>query len=335
MPEKTVSVIVPVYKVEKYLRKCVDSITHQTYRNLEIILVDDGSPDNCGKLCDELAKADERIKVIHKKNGGLSDARNVGLDISTGDLIGFVDSDDYIDKDFYEILVGNIMKYNADVSCCRYTNVWENGKSEKVGNDGNIYIYEGLDALKEYLYGKTLDPFAWNKLYKAELLGNVTYRERKHRFVNGILGEDNPFCIELFKETQKVVLEGLSKYNYLQARKGAITNSGITKKILDVIYQWNSVRLDCHKNYPELEKYALRRQVLFYIGLYNTVCKNESFKSEAEKVRAFIKEHNKEIQSSDICEKTVKLSAELLAFSPSIYRVFMRIYKKIIGRARL
>ena len=332
---KKVSVIVPIYNVEKYLRKCVDSIINQTYTNLEIIMVDDGSPDNCGKICDEYINVDDRIRVVHKKNGGLSDARNAGMDVSTGDYIGFVDSDDYIDKDFFELLVNNLEKHEADVSCCRYTNVWENGKAQPVGNDGQVHIYEDTDALKEYLYGKTMDPFAVNKLYKAELLGNVTQTKANHRFIVGILGEDNPFCIELFKQTHRVVLAGESKYNYLQERDGAITNSKISQKKLDSIYYWDSVRLDCKQNYPELEKYALRRQVLFYIGLYNNTYKDSELKTEAEKTRVFVKDHNKEIQSSDICEKTVKLSARLLSVSPLIYRVFMRAYKKIVGRARL
>ena len=111
-----ISVIVPVYKVEKYLDKCVESIVNQTYKNLEIILVDDGSPDNCPAMCDEWAEKDERIRVIHKENGGLADARNAGMDIATGDYIGFVDSDDWIEPNMYEVLLKNALKYDADIS---------------------------------------------------------------------------------------------------------------------------------------------------------------------------------------------------------------------------
>ena len=113
-----VSVIVPIYKVEKYLGKCVDSIINQTYKNLEIILVDDGSPDNSGKICDEYAKKDNRIKVIHKENGGLSSARNAGLDVATGEFIAFVDSDDRIHLDFVEKLYRAIKEENADIASC-------------------------------------------------------------------------------------------------------------------------------------------------------------------------------------------------------------------------
>ena len=113
-----ISVIVPIYNVEKYLDRCVDSIINQTYKNLEIILVDDGSPDNCLAICDSWAEKDRRIKVIHKENGGVSSARNSALDIASGDYIGFVDSDDWIEPDMYEILIKNAKKYDADISRC-------------------------------------------------------------------------------------------------------------------------------------------------------------------------------------------------------------------------
>ena len=125
--DKLISIIIPVYNVSKYLDKCVKSILLQTYSNLEIILVNDGSTDGSGVLCDELKKTDKRICVIHKPNGGLSDARNAGLDIATGDYIGFVDSDDYVEPDMFQILLENAMKYDADVSGCRYAEVYEDG----------------------------------------------------------------------------------------------------------------------------------------------------------------------------------------------------------------
>ncbi len=129
MKQALISIVIPVYKVEPYLSKCIDSILAQTYTNLEIILVDDGSPDNCPKICDEYAKLDNRIIVIHKENGGLSDARNAGIRIVTGEYIGFVDSDDYIDAKMYEILAQKITKYEADISICSYIKIFE--KSEK------------------------------------------------------------------------------------------------------------------------------------------------------------------------------------------------------------
>lgn len=329
--QKKISVIVPIYNVQEYLERSVESIIGQTYENLEIILVDDGATDNCPELCEQLAQRDPRIKVVHKINGGLSDARNAGLDVATGEYIGFVDSDDYIESDMYQLLVENLEKYDADISCCRYTWVWDDGQQEKVGDSGEIYIYEGQEALKEYIYGKVMDPFAWNKLYKTELING----ERPVRFIKGILGEDNPFITELFKKEYKVVVAGESKYNYLQQRKGAITNSGVSQRKIDSVYWWDTLRRECAEKYPELEKYALRRQVLFYIGLYNMVCADECHKKEAKNVQGFVNEHVKEIWKSDVCEKTVKISALLLAKAPIVYQCAMRMYKKVVGRARL
>ena len=126
--DSLISVIVPIYNVEKYLQKCVDSIINQTYKNLEIILVDDGSPDNCPKMCDDYAEKDSRIKVVHKENGGLSDARNVGMEVATGEYVSFIDSDDYISLDFYETLLETIVDNDSDVVECGVVKFYENEK---------------------------------------------------------------------------------------------------------------------------------------------------------------------------------------------------------------
>ena len=121
-----ISVIVPIFNVENYVRKCVDSILNQTFSDIEIILVDDGSTDASGRICDEYLSKDDRIRVIHKENGGLSDARNAGLDMCTGEYIGFVDGDDYIDGDMYELLYKNLIQYDADISMCRFRRIYNN-----------------------------------------------------------------------------------------------------------------------------------------------------------------------------------------------------------------
>ncbi|MCE2074879.1 glycosyltransferase [Streptococcus thermophilus] len=160
-----VSVIVPIYKVEKDLSDCVLSICNQTYTNLEIILVDDGSPDNCGQMCDEFAKNDVRIKVIHKINGGLSQARNAGMSIMTGDYITFVDSDDILEHEFIEEMLRIINKYNAQVAICK------NSTFEKGGtlNNGHVGIsersFDAVEAIKNMLYQKDFDVAAWGKMY--------------------------------------------------------------------------------------------------------------------------------------------------------------------------
>ena len=207
--QELISVIVPIYNVEKYLKKCIDSIINQTYKNLEIILVDDGSPDNCGKICDEYAKNDKRIKVIHKKNGGLSDARNAGIDIAKGKYIGFVDSDDYIVSDMYEYLYNILIENSSDISICDYEYYYE--KNNIIGKSNNVKINETVDkkeALRR-LMGNSIGNYAWNKLYKRDLFNDVRYPVGKKM-------EDCGTTYKLFYLSNKITIGNERKYYYLQ-----------------------------------------------------------------------------------------------------------------------
>jgi len=205
--KKIISVVIPVYKVEQYLSECVDSILNQTYDALEIILVDDGSPDSCGKICDEYAKRDSRIKVIHKENGGLSDARNAGIDIASGDYITFVDSDDYIAKDMIEKLYSALIKNNADVSlCARYcfgdkieTFIFPEKNECIVLGEKNKY--ESLDFILHNCWE------AWSKLFKINLF-------KEFRYPKGVLYEDFSLTPKIFFYVSRSVFipEGLYYY---------------------------------------------------------------------------------------------------------------------------
>ncbi|EME3187758.1 glycosyltransferase, partial [Enterococcus faecalis] len=162
-----ISIIVPVYNVEKYLEKCVRSILAQTFTDFELILVDDGSPDSSGAMCDQFAEQDQRVKVIHKENGGLSDARNAGIEIATGEYLGFVDSDDYIADDMYELLYTNIVKEDADLSICGIYDVYE-GK-EPIVKSLIQGTFSREEALLLILQGNIISVHAVNKLYKRKL----------------------------------------------------------------------------------------------------------------------------------------------------------------------
>ena len=178
MKNDKISVIIPVYNVEKYLRKCIDSVINQTYHNLEIILIDDGSLDNCGSICDEYCVIDERIRVIHKSNGGLSDARNAGLDIACGEYIGFVDSDDWIDPEMFEQLHKDLKSTGKDISVCGYLREYEQNKLVRVvGNDTheNILLMTPQEAMNELLEDDIIRNHMWNKLYRAKIFENVRF----------------------------------------------------------------------------------------------------------------------------------------------------------------
>lgn len=172
-----VSVIVPVYKVEPYLDRCVASILAQTYPNLEVILVDDGSPDNCPALCDAWAQRDARIRVIHKKNGGLSDARNVGLDAASGAYISFVDSDDYIAENFIETLYDLLHEYHTDISAVHWKLVYADAPEVPAPlSSRNVTLFQGADAIRELFTEDTYACYAWNKLCKRDCLTPSGFR---------------------------------------------------------------------------------------------------------------------------------------------------------------
>ena len=222
-----VSVIVPVYKVEPYLRKCVDSILSQTYQNLEIILVDDGSPDNCGAICDEYAKQDACIKVIHKPNGGLSDARNAGVDVMTGDYVAFVDSDDWIMPRMYETLLQMLKQFQADMAFGAVADDLEqDGKvtTVKVSNYGDEPFSESaVEAMRRYFHGSWA---AWDKLYKADLFRDI-------RYPVGEINEDEAIVLQLLSKCTRVCYTNEVFYHYMRRpSSGSITAASFSVKKL-------------------------------------------------------------------------------------------------------
>lgn len=224
-----ISIIVPVYNVEQYLKKCIDSILSQTFTNFELILVDDGSTDESGKICDYYARLDNRVKVIHKENGGLSSARNVGLEVAKGKYIGFVDSDDYISKFMFQKLYESLVENNCDISICDYTEVFQdNGTiyNEKVG--GGKLILNNIEALEKIYKEKGwLYVVAWNKLYKKELFNGLI-------FPVGKVHEDEMIAHELLYRSNKIIFVEEKLYYYLQ-RENSIMGKKYNISRLDII----------------------------------------------------------------------------------------------------
>lgn len=252
--EKLISVIVPVYNVEAYLRKCVDSICAQTYRNLEIILVDDGSPDNCGAICDEYARKDPRVKVIHKKNGGLSDARNAGLDICNGEYVAFVDSDDWIEPQMYQRLYELIEQFDAEMAIGGIVDeVVENGETRTV----NITQYEkapfaedNLEMMRRYFQTAWA---AWDKLYRAELFDGI-------RYPVGEINEDEAIVLQLLDRCRRVCYSNEVFYHYIRRTDGtSITTSSFSEKKLAWVKHCRDNLEFIREKYPELELDAAAR----------------------------------------------------------------------------
>ena len=213
-----ISVIVPIYKTELYLRKCVDSLINQTYTNLEIILVDDGSPDGCPQICDEYAAKDSRIKVIHKENGGVSAARNFGLDHASGAFIAYIDSDDYVSENYIEYLVELAERYDADIACCGYIIVSSHTEAVTDNRLDSGFLCSGNEACRIMLterYNQLV--VAWGKIFKAELA-------RRFKFPKGKIYEDALTTYKYYYYCDRVAIGDAKLYAYY-SNDGGITAS--------------------------------------------------------------------------------------------------------------
>lgn len=215
-----ISIIVPIYKVEPYLRHCLESIIYQTYKDIEILLIDDGSPDNCGNICEEYALKDKRIRVFHTENRGLSAARNLGIKESRGEFIGFVDSDDWIELDMYETLLNKAIEYSADICEC---NFWFGTNITKY-IDLDEAVYRGTDSL-EALFNNKICHVAWNKIYKKELFETVSFPEGRNI-------EDISIMHLIIDQATTVVVMDDKKYHYRQ-RTDSIKHIYSASNLLD------------------------------------------------------------------------------------------------------
>lgn len=254
-----ISVIVPIYKVEPYLDRCVRSIVAQTYDNLEIILVDDGSPDNCPTMCDAWAAKDSRIKVIHKENGGLSDARNAGLSVATGALVSFIDSDDYIAPEFVTELYDAIAQTGADVAECATAYVDEDGNILRLRNAAPVAQMDKLEALRRLVLEDGIYQTVWNKLYRREIC---------IPFETGKLNEDEFFTWKVFEKIEKLAVVEAPLYNYLQ-RGGSIIGTGYHIRRLDGLVA-RFQRMRALQKYEELA--CLTRQQFAFDCLWHLQC---------------------------------------------------------------
>lgn len=240
-----ISIIVPVYNVEKYLKRCIDSILNQSFENFELILVDDGSTDNSGKIVDEYEGIDKRIRVIHKENGGQGSARNRGLDIAKGNYIGFVDSDDWIHRDMYKILYENITKYNAEISQINHYPSNNYMKDDYI-KEYNVEVVDNV--LKEFgnctSFELLLYIFVWNKLYSANIWKEVRFPENK-------FAEDLRVIYKIYDKSNKIIKIGCKLYYYYMSDNSSTRGKFNIKKLED-IEAWEEMLQFFNDNYPNI-----------------------------------------------------------------------------------
>lgn len=323
-----VSVIVPVYNVEDYLEECIDSILGQTYSNLEIILVDDESPDNCGQICDNYAKKDNRIKVIHKENGGLSDARNIGIENSTGKYITFIDSDDFVNERYIEILYNQLINTQSDIAICSYLRLNNNLDNINVEINEPEVLTRQETLLRLYGNNRISYVIACAKLYKIELFKNI-------RFPKGKINEDEYIAYKLYEESNLISYNS-SKLYYYRTTTDSIMNRKISIKRLDVLETFDEqLYYYRNQNNIEVEIRCFKEYCLLLSCLFLKFKENKDYKT-CKLIKNKIKELHKDISYRNY--KRVDEEIYFFIKSPLIYPklvdvywLMISVYRKIIG----
>lgn len=281
MEKEKISVIVPIYNLEKYLPHTLERLVNQTYRNLEIILVDDGSKDNSPQICDEYAKKDERVKVIHQKNGGLSCARNAGIEVATGEYIAFFDPDDILSLDFYKYLYELITKTKSDISQCAFTLMVEddalngNYKFDTVNFDkyeisNKMETFHKLHNENKNILLNTV--VVWNKLYKREVIGSI-------RFPEGKRYEDDFTTYKFYNNAKQIVSSNIALYGYVQ-RNNSIMHQEFSIKRLDALEAFDKY-VEFFKEIPD--EYLFAKLLVRYQRIIVTILKEVQESSYEDK----------------------------------------------------
>ncbi len=314
--EALISVIIPVYKVEAYLKRCVDSVLAQTYPNVEILLVDDGSPDDCPRLCDEYAARHQNIRVIHQENKGLSGARNTGISHAKGEYLAFVDSDDLISPYYLESLYRALVSTDSDLSQCRWEYVHEDQILEAYQRDADVVCYTGREMLSNlYIQTGAYYVVAWNKLYKKSLFENVRYPEGK-------IHEDEATTYRIFDQVSRAAVVDNALYGYFVGMNStSITRNNFSKKKLDWC-EANEQRV-CYfveKDYKELVIPAIKAWNDGSIDLYFK-CRDRLPDAQAEmrRIRKNVRKSLKLVKHYGSLPVKTRIGYLLFAWMPDLY----------------
>lgn len=325
--EPLISVIVPIYKVEKYLRKCIDSILAQDYKNLEILLVDDGSPDNCPKICDEYAQMDTRIKVIHKPNGGVSDARNVGLNVMRGEYVAFVDADDYVDINYIRVMYELVVRYGTKMSILPMITEREDGHSYSMFKhkmqEGRLTSEQ---ALEDILYQIHFENNVFCKLYHRSLFSKIWYPKNK------VYAEDLATIYKLLD----LCLEGIAgsceyvPYHYVQHYSSAM-NSAFSREKMYLIEVAQKILDFVSQKYPAIRQAAIRRYVYSNFHLLNRAYMYPEYQNEVKQMKQNILLYRNSILKNPKVERKFKFAVLLLSLGLPIYCFIWNRYTRLMN----
>ena len=325
MDNPLISIIVPIYNVEQYLKRCVDSLIQQSYKNIEIILINDGSPDNSLAICREYEKTDSRVKVRSQENHGLAYTRNVGINNATGEFVMFVDSDDYIHKDMAKILLENLQREKADISSCGHMEVYENGYCNSLNNKHFIKTYSAEEALAVFMFTYEIDIINCNKLFRKSLFAGIEYP-------SGKLFEDHYTVYKLIARSKKVVYDSVPLYYYCK-RGDSIGGSMFTSKNLQLLDAIHQEVEDILKKYPAIEKYLRLAEGCWAIVVYDKMMLaysiDKKFEKElSKKVRIMIPF----LLSTSVVKISRKAQLVLFEVSNKLYKIaYINFLKKYRG----
>lgn len=319
--EPKISVIIPVFKVEEYLIQCVESVLNQTYTNLEVILIDDGSPDMCPALCDKYCEIDSRVIVIHKENGGISSARNAGLDIATGDVISFIDSDDWIDLEMFERMINLKLQTGADIVSCDWIhtdglNTYNRSSLKRQYGD----TVSGEVLSKEILLAK-MESYVWNSLYDREYWKEI-------RFPIGRVFEDLPVTYLIFEKAEKVAFIDESFYKY-RVNYNGITRTPNARKYYHCFLGYKEHYEHALEFYPEIVKECCSLAVSHAITVYMHACCDgrDELKQFTTELRDFMDMHEQEIDYKSI-PKGKRFAIRVYYLSDALFRFLCHIFYK-------
>lgn len=321
-----ISIIIPVYNIAEYLPRCLDSLINQTYKNLEIIVVDDGSSDNSRDIIESYAKKDSRIVKIFKNNSGVSDTRNKGIEQATGDYIGFVDGDDYIDTKMYEILMSNALEYDADISHCGYQMVFPS-RVDYYYNTGQKIFQDKKKGILDILSGDIVEPGLWNKMYKSSIIKDIKMPTDIR------INEDYIFNVMAFANAEKSIFEDKPLYNYILRPNSAATSSLNEHKLFDGAIVRERIA-EFFKNDEEIYSLALKNLLRSNINVFRVLSINKAakpFTHRKKEIACKIKDLYLEMKQKGLVDRRTKFDCFLISYCPILFSIIYKLYEKISG----
>lgn len=321
MSDPLISVIVPVYNVENYIIDSVDSVLNQSYKNLEVLIVDDGSTDNTGKICDEYAAKDSRVKVFHVENGGAAYARNVALDHMTGEFVAFVDGDDYLNKLYLEILYNDIVKMSADISTCGFTEIPPDGMGI-CSNIGPTELFCKKAAIGELLYQVKIDSAMWSKMFRSSLFSDI-------RFPVGNIYEDIAIIYKLFEKAHRVSHNTYSGYYYFIRTSGTTLHKFSPKK-MDLIDTLDEMSEYLNERFPELKKAIASRVVRGNFHIYLQIPRAWKYRKYRKRIEKNIRQLRFTVLTDDKSRTGTKVALGISYVSYTLLYMFKKF--KVLGK---